>query len=99
MNKQEPRADATRLFPPELALDSGRPKNALHGRDVDSDRLSLELDQFGAATLTGLLSGAECAELAGLYADEGRFRSRVVMARHGFGRGEYKYFNYPLPGL
>ena len=99
MDKQEPRADTARLFPRDLALDSGRPQDALHGRDVDSGRLSLELDQYGAATLAGVLSRAECAELARLYKDEGHFRSRVVMARHGFGRGEYKYFKYPLPGL
>ena len=47
--------------------------------------------------LPGLLDPAACRELASLYRDDSRFRSRVVMARHGFGRGEYKYFAYPLP--
>lgn len=46
-----------------------------------------------------LLSPAEADQVAGLYAQDAGFRSRVVMARHGFGRGEYKYFSYPLPGL
>jgi hypothetical protein len=58
-----------------------------------------ELDAQGAAVIDGLLSRAECDALAGLYGDDERFRSRVVMARHGFGRGEYKYFAYPLPEL
>lgn len=49
--------------------------------------------------LERLLSPDECRALAGLYSDETRFRSRVVMARHGFGCGEYKYFSYPLPGM
>jgi hypothetical protein len=47
--------------------------------------------------LAGLLTSDECVELARRYADDGQFRSRVVMSRHGFGRGEYKYFAYPLP--
>ncbi|MFD4837531.1 2OG-Fe(II) oxygenase [Achromobacter sp. NPDC058515] len=57
------------------------------------------LDAHGNAILPGLLTPAQCAALAGAYADNGRYRSRVVMARHGFGRGEYKYFSYPLPEL
>jgi hypothetical protein len=56
-----------------------------------------ELDAHGCAMLETLLSPQECAALAGLYNDDERFRSRVVMSRHGFGRGEYRYFDYPLP--
>jgi hypothetical protein len=59
--------------------------------------ISAHLDAHGWAMLTKLLAVEECAAIAGLYADESRFRSRIVMARHGFGRGEYKYFAYPLP--
>ncbi|MBT2142475.1 MULTISPECIES: 2OG-Fe(II) oxygenase [unclassified Rhodanobacter] len=58
-----------------------------------------ELDAHGCAMLEALLPPQECAKLASMYADDGRFRSRVVMGRHGFGRGEYRYFNYPLPEL
>lgn len=58
-----------------------------------------ELDVFGCAVLTGILTPGECEALARTYATEGLFRSCVVMARHGFGRGEYKYFAYPLPGV
>jgi hypothetical protein len=55
------------------------------------------LDEHGYAVLPGLLAAAECKALAGLYDDARRFRSRVVMARHNFGRGEYQYLRYPLP--
>jgi len=67
----------------------------------DWDRIAADLDRDGAAVLPGLLAASECDALASLYdtASEGTFRSRVVMARHGFGQGEYKYFDYPLPGL
>jgi hypothetical protein len=51
----------------------------------------------GAAVLPELLVPGECREIAALYPDEAHFRSRIVMARHGFGKGEYRYFAYPLP--
>jgi hypothetical protein len=57
------------------------------------------LDASGNAVLPGLLNGAQCRHLAAMYAREDGYRSRVVMGRHGFGRGEYKYFAYPLPPL
>lgn len=57
------------------------------------------LDANGWAMLPGILSPEECRAIAGLYDGGGRFRSRIVMARHGFGQGEYKYFSYPLPDL
>lgn len=56
-----------------------------------------ELEEQGFAVWPGVLGAEECAEIAGWYGDTARFRSRVVMARHGFGRGEYQYFSYPLP--
>jgi uncharacterized protein len=65
----------------------------------DWTRIAGELDGFGCATLPKLLDSAECRALSALYADDDVFRSRVVMARHGFGRGEYRYFRYPLPDL
>jgi hypothetical protein len=55
------------------------------------------LDAYGCATTGPLLAPEDCAALAAGYAADARFRSRVIMARHGFGRGEYKYFAYPLP--
>ena len=55
------------------------------------------LDAQGWAMLPGLLDSAACREVAALYDDPQRFRSQVIMARHGFGRGEYRYFAYPLP--
>jgi len=58
-----------------------------------------ELDAQGAAVIEQLVTRAECDQLAALYRHDEPFRSRVVMARHGFGRGEYKYFAYPLPPL
>jgi uncharacterized protein len=56
-----------------------------------------ELDAYGCAVTAPLLTPDECEELAALYPSDAPFRSRVIMARHGFGRGEYKYFAYPLP--
>jgi hypothetical protein len=57
------------------------------------------LDAYGCATTGPLLDPNECEALAGMYASDKPFRSRVIMARHGFGRGEYKYLTYPLPPL
>jgi hypothetical protein len=65
---------------------------------LDWARAERELDAQGWAVFEGLLSAEECAAVTGLY-DVGRFRSRVVMGNHGYGRGEYKYFAYPLPDL
>jgi uncharacterized protein len=71
--------------------------SALAERAVDWDRVSRDLDARGNAVLEQLLSTEECRALAALYPADGMFRSRIVMGRHGFGRGEYKYFDYPLP--
>ena len=68
-------------------------------RAVDWERLGAHLDAHGWAMLERILSPDECEAIAGLYEDDGRFRSHIVMARHGFGRGEYKYFSYPLPEI
>src|SRR5205823_11763173 len=57
------------------------------------------LDQRGYAVIPGVLNQRECRGVTALYEDEPAFRSRVVMARHNFGRGEYKYLRYPLPPL
>ncbi|MGH9320595.1 MAG: 2OG-Fe(II) oxygenase [Vicinamibacteria bacterium] len=59
--------------------------------------ISARLDGYGWAMLEKLLTGSECAAIAVLYPDDRHFRTHIVMARHGFGRGEYKYFRYPLP--
>ena len=66
---------------------------------LDWAEIAAALDQDGTALLPGILEPGECAALAADYANEAMFRSRVVMARHGFGRGEYKYFAAPLPAL
>jgi hypothetical protein len=56
-----------------------------------------DLNERGCAVVESMLTAAECRALVALYEDDARFRSRVVMAKHGFGRGEYRYFAYPLP--
>nr|WP_254212470.1 2OG-Fe(II) oxygenase [Burkholderia multivorans] len=66
---------------------------------LDWHLIDTDLDGYGCAHVPRLLSLDECRALAALYPDDTRYRSRVVMARHGFGRGEYKYFAYPLPTL
>ncbi|MDM0011905.1 2OG-Fe(II) oxygenase [Variovorax sp. J22P168] len=74
----------------------------MSARDIDGvDWSGVEdaLDAQGHAVIGGLLTAEQCRSMAALYALPAPFRSRVVMERHGFGRGEYKYFDYPLPGL
>ena len=66
---------------------------------LDWHRIAADLDSQGHALIPGLLAEDDCRTLADAYGDERHFRSRVVMARHGFGSGEYQYFAYPLPGL
>src|SRR4029077_14773410 len=78
-----------------IAVENGADRlNALDWR-----RISQELDNQGSVLLERLVSADECRALAAMYFEDQYFRSRVVMGRHGFGRGEYKYFNYPLPGV
>jgi hypothetical protein len=64
---------------------------------LDWPRIEADLDVQGWALTGPALDPAACAQIAGLYEDDAPFRSRVVMARHGFGKGEYRYFAYPLP--
>lgn len=66
---------------------------------LDWRSIAADLDARGHAMGAGLLTPAQCEALAALYASERLFRSRVIMSRHGFGRGEYQYFNYPLPDV
>ena len=66
---------------------------------LDWSQVSKDLDEQGSALVEGVLSAEECGAIASLYPEESIFRSRVVMGRHGFGRGEYKYFSYPLPPI
>jgi hypothetical protein len=64
---------------------------------IDWTQAASDLDAQGCAVLKGLLTAEECRALVTLYTDDNNFRNRIVMGRHGFGRGEYKYFAYPLP--
>ncbi len=77
----------------------GEPSCSRRLAGVDWAMAGKALDDLGYAHLPGLLSPEECGEVAGWYDDDRRFRSTVVMSRHGFGQGEYKYFSYPLPRL
>ncbi len=74
-----------------------QPPAAANVEAFDWPTIGAELNSQGRARIRGLFTPAECRDLAALYADAGRYRSRVIMARHGFGRGEYQYFTYPLP--
>ncbi|MGS0897015.1 2OG-Fe(II) oxygenase [Burkholderia stagnalis] len=82
------------LQPAVDSLDLAQRVNALDWTTVD-----VELGQYGCARMPGLLSPSECDMLVSRYQHDALYRSRIVMERHGFGRGEYKYFAYPLPTL
>jgi hypothetical protein len=64
---------------------------------LDWSSMAHELDGHGNAIIPELLTAQECGRIAAMYEDPSAFRSRIVMGRHGFGRGEYQYFKYPLP--
>ena len=66
---------------------------------IDWKAVHSELNEFGAARISSVLDPEECQATAGLYDEDALFRSHIRMARHGFGRGEYKYWSYPLPEL
>src|ERR1700678_837711 len=83
------------IISPTSAVESAEARVARY----DWKSLSDELGGFGCAVMEKLLSPEECRLIAGLYLEEGRFRSHIHMARHGFGKGEYRYFRYPLPDL
>jgi hypothetical protein len=84
--------DTATLSPPRSSLDARL--SAIAWENVGAD-----LDARGFAVIEGLLDPRQCRSVAALYPDDSLFRSRIVMARHGFGRGEYKYFAYELPEL
>lgn len=82
-------------------ISSSIPENLVRERvhQIDWNRIFAELNQNGNAILSGLLTPEECVSIANLYQEDNIFRSRVVMDRHGFGKGEYQYFSYPLPEI
>ena len=86
---------------PAQAKQSSSPAKTIETRleVFDWASVSVHLDAYGWAMFRHLLTADECETIAGLYVDDRHFRSHVVMARHGFGRGEYKYFAYPLPDI
>lgn len=87
------------MRPPQAAsirthADSGLEQRA---KGAEWDRIQSDLDGQGFAVIEGLVSPEECRDFTSLYAHDSLFRKHVIMARHGYGRGEYKYFDYPLP--
>src|SRR5215212_1924623 len=66
---------------------------------LDWPQIATQVDSFGCTTTGPLLSSEECTALSSRYDEDSLYRSRVIMARHGFGRGEYKYFACPLPDI
>jgi hypothetical protein len=88
----------------QVKMEKVESARAVRLQSIDWTRVGAELDDQGCAVIERLITPAQCCELRSLYAsgeseEAGIFRSRIVMARHGFGRGEYRYFDYPLPAL
>ncbi len=98
-NDRSPRMTAMTRSSPNRRSPRARSDGDLESRiqALEWERLDATLDERGHATTGPLLTPAECEALIAGYDEEARFRSQVIMARHGFGRGEYKYFGYPLP--
>jgi hypothetical protein len=82
-----------------LGVSITSPGNTERVNALDWPRISQDLDTQGSAILERLIPSDECRAVVAMYPQDDLFRSRVVMARHGFGRGEYKYFAYPLPQI
>ena len=97
--------------PTSIAQDAGAPSPSPRVRRVrgegrgegppalDWAKIEAALDECGYAVLSNLVDARQCVELVALYEDDSAFRSRIVMARHNFGSGEYKYLRYPLPSV
>ncbi len=83
----------------QASWDSGHPSLSERLSAIEWGRVSAQLDAEGAAVLPPVLLPEECIQLTSIYADDTRFRSRIEMARYGFGEGDYKYFANPLPSL
>jgi uncharacterized protein len=98
MAKSKGHPDMTAVANLSTRTSAGAPADA-RVAGYDWQKLSTELGSQGCAVLDGLLSAEECRTIAALYPHEDHFRSHIHMARHGFGKGEYRYFKYPLPGL
>ena len=81
-----------------MNVEAGR-DSAMKPEAYDWVSIGRSIDVYGSVVLPGLLTAEQCDDLAALYPQEEGYRTRIVMARHGFGRGEYKYFAYPLPPL
>ena len=88
-------SDTLDFIPPAGAVDSAEKRLA----EYDWTAFAEDMNSYGCAVIQGVLTPDECADLAAAYPEEGPFRSHIHMARHGFGKGEYKYYRYPLPDL
>jgi hypothetical protein len=85
----------SKIVSPGTAVQSAEARVAKY----DWQNLAADLSDYGCAVIERLLSPEECSQIADLYPHEAHFRSHIHMARHGFGKGEYRYFKYPLPDL